>query len=83
MRRTPAVYYCSKKIKITNKTLLLQEWSNVALSAKDFQFLTDVINGLTLAELAEKHKKSVARIAQWKRRLFERLLEYDMAQVTR
>lgn len=83
MKRTPAVYYCSKKIQITNKTLLLQEWSNVALSVKDFQFLTDIINGLSLAELAEKHKKSVARIAQWKRRLFERLHEYDMAQVIR
>ena len=81
-KKTLAVAYFSYKIRTTNKTELAKFILQAPIKKRDVDFLCDIIDGLTYSELAEKHQKSLARIYQWKRNLFEKLHKFDCQQET-
>lgn len=78
-RRSPAVAYVYKKISITKKSVLYAELEDSPLSIRDFAFICDIINGLSIQELADKYNKSPARISQWKREVCEKVHTFDIA----
>lgn len=80
--KLPATAYYTQKIKKTNRQVLLQELASAPIKKIDYAFMLDIIEGVSYKELAEKYHKSEARIYQWKRTLFERLHQYDMALYT-
>lgn len=77
MEKTPAVAYYTRKIRTTDRILLSEEIERAPLKKQDRYFLWDIVEGLTYKELAAKYNKSEARIAQWKREIFERMTMYD------
>lgn len=78
MRKSPAVAYYTKKIRITGKEQLYSELEDAPLSSREFAFIADIIEGLDLDELATKYKISYSRVASWKREMFEVMHAYDM-----
>lgn len=78
MKKTPAVAYCSKRMKTAGKEELKELIKDIPLNSYDFKFLNDIIEGLNNQELAEKHHKSQSRISQWKRSVFEQVHAYEL-----
>lgn len=54
--------------------------ANAPIRAKDEGFLKDCIDGRSYKELAGKYGKSIARVAQWKRTVYEQLFFYMKAE---
>ena len=77
-RKSPAVSYYARKIKTSNKKLLIQELEIAPLRKIEFNFMLDVLEGLSYKELAIKYNKSEKRIYQIKHDLFIRLHQFDM-----
>lgn len=83
MRKSPAVAYYSRKIRITSKEELYQELEEAPLKTKEFAFVADIIEGLELEDLATKYHISYSRVTKWKREIFEVLHAYDLHQQQR
>ena len=77
-KKTPSVMYYNNKIKTTKKSELFRELDDAPITIKEYAFISDVIYGLSIKELASKYKTTPSRISQWKRELFERLHTYEM-----
>ena len=82
-RKTPAVNYVYQKIRTTKKSVLYAELEDSPLSIREYEFICDVIKGLSLTELSEKYYKSPSRISQWKREICEKIQSFDLANITR
>jgi len=80
-RKTPAFAYYNRKLKTTRKSVLLTEWQDAPITQIEFEFLQEILNGKSYQELAEQFNKSVSRIGQWKRSLFEQLHRFDMQKL--
>lgn len=80
-RKSPAVAYISKKIKLSARSEFVDEIMDSPLSMKDINFMMDILSGMSYFELAEKYQKSKARISQWKRTCFETLHRYELAKL--
>lgn len=77
-RKSPAIAYYSRKIKTSNKKVLIEELKDAPIKKLDFNFMLDILDGFSYKELAEKYNKSEKRIGQWKHDLFIKLHAYDM-----
>lgn len=77
---TPAVAFCMRAIKTTRKQVLYDLLDESPMATKDYAFIADIIEGLDNTNLAIKYKKSASRISQWKRRVFEELHRFMIAQ---
>ncbi|MBO7733371.1 MAG: hypothetical protein J6S67_12475 [Methanobrevibacter sp.] len=82
-KRSPSVAYVYKKINTTRKSVLYAELEDSPLSVRDFAFVSDIITGLNIQELADKYHKTPARISQWKREVCEKIHAFDIANMTR
>lgn len=82
-RKSPAVIYVYKKIKTTKKSELFKQLEESPLSVSEFAFISDVISGLSIQELADKFHKTPSRISQWKRECCEKIHTFDIAVMTR
>lgn len=76
--KTAKVAYYTHKVRSTNRQELLHQLQEAPLTDQDREFMTDIISGYRYKELAEKYHKSLSRIYQWKRTLYELLTRYDM-----
>lgn len=81
MRKSPAVAYWSRKIRITSKEELYDSLEDAPLSTREYAFIADIIEGLELEELARKYKVSYSRITKWKREMCEVMHAYDMNRI--
>lgn len=75
-RKTPAVAFITHLIKITGKTKLRKILQESPLTAQEVELVLDYTNGKSYKELAQKYHKSVQRINQWKRKIYENLTLY-------
>lgn len=76
--KSPAVAYMSYKLKSTGRKDFFIYVQNAPLKLKEIDFITDVYNGLSYQELAEKYNRSEAAVYKFKRNIFEKLHSYDM-----
>lgn len=77
--KSPATAYYCRKLKITSRSKITQDLNDAPLTTRERLFIQDVIEGMTLQELADKHNLSTSRISKWKREIFERLQAYDLS----
>ena len=82
-KKSPSVVYFFKKVRTTRKSELFDWLDDSPLSTKEYAFISDVIEGLSLIELADKFHKTPSRISHWKREVCEKLLEFDVANIKR
>ena len=82
-KKSPSVAYFDKKRRTTKKSEFFDWLDDSPLSAKDYALISDVVEGLSNKELANKYHKSESRIARWKRDVCEKLQEYDIATLRR
>ena len=82
-KKSPSVAYFDKKRRTTKKSEFYDWLDDSPLSAKDYALISDVVEGLSNKELADKVHKSESRIARWKRDVCEKLHEYDIATLKR
>lgn len=82
-KKSPSVAYFEKKRSITKKSELYDWLDDSPLSARDYALISDVIEGLTNTELADKYHKSETRVSHWKREVCEKLHVYDIATLRR
>lgn len=82
-RKSPSVAYFYKKIRTTRKSELFDWLDDSPLTTREYAFISDVIEGLSLDELALKFHKTPSRISHWKRELCEKLHEFDIATARR
>lgn len=78
MTKTASVAYFTHRIKTAGREELYELIEDSTLGTRDYAFLSDIIEGLTNQELAEKYHKSPSRISQWKRSVFERMHRYEL-----
>ncbi len=78
-KKSVSVAYYSRKIKISSRSAIIDEIMDSPLSQKDVGFMIDILDGLSIIQLAEKYQKSKPRISQWKRSCFEKLHRYNIA----
>lgn len=77
MKKSRSVQYIHNKIKVTPKNEMISFIDNSPLKDRDRNFMQDILKGLSYKELETKYGKSEARIAQWKRSVYEQLHQYD------
>lgn len=77
MYKTPGMAYITRKIKLTPHTEMKEFVLDSPLKNRDKVFMFDILDGLSYKELEIKYEKSEARIAQWKRSIFEQLHQYE------
>ena len=82
-KKSPSVAYFDKKRRTTKKSEFFDWLDESPLSTKDYALISDVVEGLSNKELADKYHKSESRIARWKREVCEKLQEYDVATLRR
>ena len=82
-RKTPAVAYVYKKISITRKSVLYAWLEDSPLNIRDNSLMRDIVDGLSIQELADKYNKTPARISQWKREVCEKIHTFDIANMTK
>jgi hypothetical protein len=78
-RKTPAVAYVYKKISITKKSVIYAWLEDSPLNIRDYSFMCDIVEGLSIQELSDKYHKTPARISQWKREVCEKVHAFDIA----
>ncbi len=82
-KKSPSVAYFEKKYRTTKKSEFFDWLDDSPLNTRDYSFISDVVEGLSNKELADKYHKSESRIARWKREVCEKLQEYDVATLRR
>ena len=75
-RKTPAVAYITRLIKTTSRAQLIDMLTDSPLKTTDIYLLLDYADGMSYKELAAQYNKSVQRINQWKRKIYEELAYY-------
>ena len=75
-RKTPAVAYITRLIKTTSRPQLIEILTASPLKTRDIYLLLDYADGMSYKELAAEYNKSVQRINQWKRKIYEELAYY-------
>lgn len=78
MRKTPAVAYCYTRLRTAGHEEITSLLADAPLTQRDLALISDIINGLDNQALAEKYHKSLSRISQWKRAVFEQLHAYEL-----
>ena len=78
-KKSPAVNFVYKKIRTTRKSEMLKLLEESPLTAVELSFMQDIIAGLSITELSEKHFKSPSRISQWKREVCEKIHAFEIA----
>ena len=78
-KKSPSVAYMTHKIRTTGRTALFKFIDDAPISTKDYAFISDVIYGYKIKELAKKYKKSESRICKWKREVFEKLHRFELS----
>lgn len=81
MQKSKPVAYVTYKIRTTDRIELLEQLKHVPLTNTNYNFVLDIISGMSYKELAEKYHKSESRIYKWKRQIYEDLHNYDMRQL--
>lgn len=76
MYRTPKVAFINYKINSSNRITFRQELDAAPINNIDKVFLEDILSGMSYKELSAKHNKSISRISQWKRELYDKLADY-------
>ena len=76
MYRTPRVAFINYKITTSNRIVFRDELSQAPIKNIDKIFLEDILSGMSYKELSVKHNKSISRISQWKRELYDKLADY-------
>ena len=76
MYRTPKVAFINYKITTSNRIVFRDELSQAPIKNIDKIFLEDILSGMSYKELSVKHNKSISRISQWKRELYDKLADY-------
>lgn len=82
-KKSPSVAYFDKKRRTTKKSEFYDWLDDSPITAREYAFICDVVEGLSNTELAEKFHKSESRISHWKREVCETLHEYDIANLRR
>jgi len=82
-KKSPAVNYVYTKIRTTKKSDLYEQLEDSPLSVRDFSFICDIIEGLTITELSSKYHKTESRISKWKREVCEKVHRFDIANLKR
>lgn len=82
-RKTPAVAYIARLIQTTGKPELLRILQESPLTTQEINLFLDYADGATYKELAQKYNKSVPRINQWKRAIYEKLHFYLVKKITK
>lgn len=72
-RKTPAVAFITRLIKTTGKPELLEILQASPLRSQDIEFLLLYADGASYKELSAKYNKSLPRIYQRKRKIYEQL----------
>ena len=75
-RKTPAVAYITRLIKTTSRPQLIEILTASPLKMRDIYLLLDYADGMSYKELAQIYNKSIQRINQWKRKIYEDLAYY-------
>ena len=75
-RKTPAVAYITHLIKTTSRPQLLDILTASPLKTRDIYLILDYADGMSYKELAQEYNKSIQRINQWKRQVYEQLAYY-------
>lgn len=79
--KSPSVAYYNQKIRTTKKSQLLIEWADAPLTEKEKNFLLDVLEKTPIKELSSKYCMTDSGISKYKRRIFEKLHQFDMFQI--
>ena len=82
-KKSPAVNFVYRKIRTTRKSEMLQLLEESPLTENELSFMKDIIAGLSITELSEKHFKTASRISQWKREVCEKLHAFVIANTMR
>ena len=80
MKKSPAIAYMTKKIRMTGRAELLQEIQDAPLKKKDRDLIIMSIEGASYKEMSAAFNLSMSRIAKWKHEVFEHLFRYEMAR---
>ena len=80
-RKSPSLAYFYKKIRTTRKSELFDWLDDSPLTTREYAFISDVIEGLSLTELSDKYHKTPSRCSHWKREVCEKIHEYDVANL--
>ena len=78
-KRSPSVNYVYKKVRTTKKSVLQAQLREIPLTTMEFNFINDVIAGLSIMELADKYNKSPSRTSQVNREICEKIHAFDIA----
>ena len=78
-RKSPSLAYFDKKVRTTRKSELFDWLDDSPLTTREYAFISDVIEGLSLVELADKFHKTPSRISHWKKEVCDKLQEFDVA----
>lgn len=81
-KKSPSICYVQTKINTTKKSALIAQLKEIPLTAREFDFICDIISGLSIKELAAKHNKTPARISQMKREVCQKIHRFDLANFT-
>lgn len=79
--KSPSVAYYEHKIKTTKRSQLIIEWADAPLTTKERNFLLDILEKLPIKELSAKYYMTDSGISKYKRRIFEKLHQFDMFQL--
>lgn len=78
-KRSPAVNYVYKKVSTTKKSVMQEQLKEIPLTTTEYNFINDVIAGLSIMELSDKYNKSPSRTSQLKREICEKIHAFDIA----
>ena len=82
-KKSPSINYVYRKIRTTKKTVLQEQLKDCPITNTEYHFICDVMEGLSITELADKYNKSLSRTSQWKRQICEKIHAFDMANIKR
>lgn len=82
-KKSPSVVYFNHKLKTTRKSEFFDWLDDSPLTTREFTFISDVAEGLSLVELSDKFHKTPSRISHWKREICEKLHAFDIATLKR
>ena len=83
MKKSPSLVYFYRKVRTTKKSMLFKWLDDSPLTTREFAFISDVIEGLSLIELSDKFHKTPSRISHWKREVCEKIHAFDIANLKR
>lgn len=79
-KKSPPVAYYVTKLRTVARSVLKAELEDAPLTKTDRAFILDIYEGLSYFELSQKYNKTTSGIAQWKRRLCQKMLRHDLSK---